>query len=788
MICQSTLVRKYRKVLAFAIALAFIFPTGCIKKTEQIALDTAKRNTVSFGNELSTVALFDGLSEITGFPIRESDLELISMTRNEGNTYLLALLYEKIRVVTINDEFRITSAVLLDFEGNGSAEQLFVASDGTWFLIVRNADDGLWEQNYALYHFDTEGREISAHVDLKELDGKSIQGTDFDGGGLFCILTESEIMLYDSDGKLQSRLNAPSIDAYQSAILAEDGMVMILSINSKSEASLISWSYDAQKVVSTKEISGVESSEWYDARLIKSVEGDEAGCYLETQQRLYLYYPDSDCLEICFDKGVEGFYNEMPLLCSGPMMFETIGYSAFAVGATASDLQKTGIYSITVTPRSENIKTIRIGVCVDTPMGISEYAGTFRRQYPECDVEIVDYSTESEEGGTSIARLNADILSGNGPDILCLSADYIYLYDNAEILLDLSNFVQNDPQFDTDLLLPKAWNIGSSNQSFKWVTPFFGVKGLMGKQERVSETIQYDLDEFGMYITSLPDEAHIIRHDTAKNLFLTLYSFYRNELFSQDAADFWFDWDVFNQLLDFGEEFGVPPYTDSKAVAIQLQNDETLYLSETISNYEIFLCYASYFGGNVGYMGSPGANNGKPILESDYYFGISAQTQMPEEAWSFLKCLLSSEVQDRYDSYGISGDKMPVLLSSFDSMIKSGYENYINGTSMRNELYSDMEFEQEMENIEKIIAAMTSGNDFDRGQDTNPPTFPFVEEDIAQAFTEMIMSAETILTSDPEVDKIVFEELEAYFSGQKAREDCLELIENRLQTYITEKG
>jgi hypothetical protein len=41
---------------------------------------------------------------------------------------------------------------------------------------------------------------------------------------------------------------------------------------------------------------------------------------------------------------------------------------------------------------------------------------------------------------------------------------------------------------------------------------------------------------------------------------------------------------------------------------------------------------------------------------------------------------------------------------------------------------------------------------------------------------------------DPAVASIVVEEMGAYFSGQKSLDDVIEVMEDRVQTFINERG
>ena len=774
----------YEAMIAILLAAILLLPSGCRSNQKKISLDTTQNYRAIFTLKKSITEWMEDLSVVIGSPIREPDFEIYGISKDEQETRLLALINSEIRLVKMDANYHIVSEISLGEEGDWSTEQFFPAKDGSFFLLLKNTEQGLWKQKYALRHFDSNGRELASLIELSMLDEAVIQDIDFNGEQLFGAITDSQMILFDTDGTIQSESKSPLPGAYQSILFSGSEQVVLLSSNKKGMPLVLTYSIPKDQFLLEKEITGVDLSDWYDARLIRPAEGDDAGFYLETEQRMYVYDPESEHLELCFDKFAEAFYSASTVLCSGTMMFETIGYWGFSTDET--DLKNYGFYIIETVPRGDNITTIRIGLCCDYPARVSLYEGLFKREYFEYEIDIIDYSLNTDKGSDPVARLNADLLSGNGPDIICLSPEYVSRYESAGELTDLNKFVAGDPNFDSGLYLPNVPGGTGDPSSFRFLAPFVRVNGLMGKQGLISELAVFNSDDFSNYLSGLPENTHIMRHDTKENLFQSLYPFYQNELFSYDSGVLRFDRDEFLRFLSFCEEHGAQPYTDSTPVAMQFQTDETLLLCEPVINYEIYLCYAEYFGGDVGYIGAPGISNARPVLDSDQYYGISTDTRIPDAAWAFLKYLISSDIQERYASYEFSGDLMPVLQSSLNKMIEEGYEKYQNGTSQRNNLYSDWENEQETKRILEIADAITSGRDFERTGEKRPAAIPFPQKETAQAFREAVFSAGIYPPTDPAVRKIIFEELAAYFSGEKSKEQCLDVIEDRLRTYINE--
>lgn len=772
--------------LAIFFVLVLLMTFGCSARRGKIDMDRTSKYTASFSMEKSVETWMEECSAIIGSPVREEDSRIVSIKRDRDVFRVLAYLNGQVRIVTMSNNYNVTLAVTLAIDEDWTAEELFAAEDRLIVLIKDNSE-GLWDQKYALCFFDVEGREISAQVDLPELKGKAILGTDYDGERGIAVLTDSEIQVFDLTDGSTYMVESPRPSMYQSLLLQKDGRILILSVNEKETFSLITQSYVQDTILSQKEITGLDRYNRYETKLIRPAESDHIGFYLETPIHVFAYNEKDDCLELCANKYTEGFYSDFPLISSGSKTFDGFGYLGFSDGIIPDeDNENCGFFTMTVVPKSENITTIRIGLCCDNPIRLNYYVGLFKKKYPEFEIDLIDYFTESDTGADPIIRLNADLLSGKGPDIICVSTENVYRYENAGVLLDLNEAIKNDASFDSGLLLPNVWGGGENDSSFRFLTPFFGIDGWMGKSELISRIETYDLDELSAFFKNLPEDTHIIRHDTAQILFEELFPFYRQEMMCSDSGFVRLDREDLLRLICFCEEFGKLPYSDSTPIATQFRQDQVLLLRERILNYEYYLSFAEYFGGDVSYTGAPGVPDGRPIIESDQYYGISAETQNPEAAWRFLAFLLSPDIQDRFASEVYSGGRMPVLRSAMDEMIRIGYERYMNGNSMRKNLYSDAEAESEKQRMEDMIQSMIDGREFDRDPVPRPTAFPFLEKNIAQDFMDLLLSAKLVPPPNLDTDRIVFEELEAYFSGQKSKEECVDIIKNRLETYWKE--
>ena len=59
---------------------------------------------------------------------------------------------------------------------------------------------------------------------------------------------------------------------------------------------------------------------------------------------------------------------------------------------------------------------------------------------------------------------------------------------------------------------------------------------------------------------------------------------------------------------------------------------------------------------------------------------------------------------------------------------------------------------------------------------------------VADRYETMIRSCSSVSQTDTAVTVIVREEMPAYFSGQKTIEEVIDIMENRVQTFLNERG
>jgi ABC-type glycerol-3-phosphate transport system substrate-binding protein len=164
---------------------------------------------------------------------------------------------------------------------------------------------------------------------------------------------------------------------------------------------------------------------------------------------------------------------------------------------------------------------------------------------------------------------------------------------------------------------------------------------------------------------------------------------------------------------------------------------------------------------DVRIVGLPTSDGRGPQISMISSVAISAQTSEAEACAAFISTLLSEDIQTEYGTYT---DGMPIRISSYEASSSTLLERY--NTS-----------------VDKDFANYTSEELIMYNSNTK-----ILDESVIDDFEAMIASCEDTASLDPAIEKIVYEEIQAYFADQKSIDDVIELINNRVSLYVSERN
>ena len=164
------------------------------------------------------------------------------------------------------------------------------------------------------------------------------------------------------------------------------------------------------------------------------------------------------------------------------------------------------------------------------------------------------------------------------------------------------------------------------------------------------------------------------------------------------------------------------------------------------------------FGEDVTIIGFPTeSRNGNAIIPSNQ-IALSAKSGCQEGAWEFIRYYLTDEYQESLEY------QFPIKKTTLAKMEQEANERpYWEDEEGNKEYYDDTYW---LNDVEVIIEPMT-------------------QEEAAE-FTAFLSGLTLVGAYDQSMIEIVTEEAQAFFEGQKSAQDVADIIQSRIQIYVSE--
>lgn len=380
------------------------------------------------------------------------------------------------------------------------------------------------------------------------------------------------------------------------------------------------------------------------------------------------------------------------------------------------------------------------------------------------DYEVdIDYSKmETEEDymnaySEMLNKMNLEITSGDGPDVIYGSIADFSLYESKGLLVDLYSLMESDTSLKKDDFLPGILTACESNGKLYKLGSAFSIVALAGAKSVIGDRTGWTVEEFQQVVDSLPEKMEIMStyQNTQSNILMNVLYSSMNTFVDTGTGKVNFDTDDFRALLKIAKDYGKDDdaiddgsnYVDEREL---VRNGEVALMSGYVSNLYSYHDVVTTFGEPVSFVGYPSSGKTGPSCYMGSMVAISSESPSVDGAWSFVKTFFSEEAQDSIaDSWQI-----PVLRSSLEKSITTALD-----PKNENNMYFGYE-----------------------GQEATPMT-----EESAAGYRALVESVNVYATMDPAIMAIIQEEVAPYFNDQKSAEDVSKLIQNRVETIVKEK-
>jgi ABC-type glycerol-3-phosphate transport system substrate-binding protein len=286
----------------------------------------------------------------------------------------------------------------------------------------------------------------------------------------------------------------------------------------------------------------------------------------------------------------------------------------------------------------------------------------------------------------------------------------------------------------------------------------FRITGFMAKTADAGKKPGWTLSEFAEFIAAKPDAEYMIGGMTKHGFIRAMVL---EHFIDRNTGECRFDRGEFEKILEIAERFPAGDFVRDDLIFLSgLANGDPLMLEYRTNHFQtIKAMEIVFFDGEVTYMG---IGSSGPSFIPRGLFAIADKAANPDGAWEFLKYMLD-EYSDEWDA------SFPIKIADLEMMAKEAEEGY-SYTALNGEIIT-----------KRSVISFNDGYG-------NVITLDVGDNTVADSAKVMnlILSTENVVRSDSTVLDILDEEIGAYLSKQTSSGEVADIIENRMNLYISE--
>ena len=379
-------------------------------------------------------------------------------------------------------------------------------------------------------------------------------------------------------------------------------------------------------------------------------------------------------------------------------------------------------------------------------------------------IHVIDYSefNTEDDWNAGLTRLTTEIIAGRVPDILSVSNLPFNQYVARGVLADLYPMIDADPDFSRSDFMETVFRAAEMDGSLYRIFPSFLVSTIIGHPSVVGEGMGWTAEEFLAVLDANPQA------DMPMGSWLTSENFIQQAVwFSIDEFVDWatgevrFDTGAFAQLLEFSsrfpesyeDDFGFGRMVVTSDIGMEddpIAQGRQIMEQAWVYSIQDLRWQRMNFGGEFVFKGFPTANRDGNAFQINSSLAITSNSNNKEGAWEFIRTMLTKDWQ--LDSvWGFPTNKAAFYTLVEEAMTEPEYPDiwYIGGE-------------------EVVMGAVT-------------------QEQVDQVI-ELIESVNNIASWDTALMNIIMEGAQDFFSGRSTAQEAARVVQNRANTYVSERS
>lgn len=392
-----------------------------------------------------------------------------------------------------------------------------------------------------------------------------------------------------------------------------------------------------------------------------------------------------------------------------------------------------------------------------------DYYEEAQEQYHKDDsIDISDYAQE---------QLQLDIVSGKAPDLVIGYCDLMYPLMKDGYFTDLYALMENSGDIRREDFLPNVLEGFEVDGKLPLITNGFSIQTVIAETEYAPKELEnWTVDEMIAFADSLPDDIRLldIQH-TIYDLPQVMFTKLMRDCVDLDNASCDFHGEFltafdFIQRENITENMQLANMTQSAIDDYNAQFTDSVLRTVDIHGINLGAAWELYgdfyvdydkvyTGGELTFVGYPSIDGNGAVTVSENMFGILENSDCKEGAWEFVcKLFLTdgAQLNNTLISCGI-----PVIESVIDTAM-----------------------EQSSFNTPSINGIMSSDDEGNICQ---------IDERTKQALEDYIRSVKVEPYFISDIEHVVREEYLPVVAGEGTPQDCADMIENRLNIFLSEQ-
>ena len=648
------------------------------------------------------------------------------------------------------------------------------ASDGSLWYVWQTVHED-WSDNYnyiyenhmELVHEAPDGTELlRMDLDIGDEHGYVQKLLPLEGGGVL-VQTESELIQLDSQG---SRTGSMALDGdngwIDSLVCTENGDVVFTMYGAEGfglyRADLTTGQSTALEDLPMDYCQGL-------------LPGSGSSIYVFDSTAVYRY----DCATGETEQVLNWINSDMNANRINGMTYLENG--AFLATEFTRDYESTHLVRLTPAAEGDITEKYRLTLAaVYLDDNLREAIIDFNKQSADYRIEYLDYNsynTEENDWQGGFTQLNFDIISGNIPDMILMDQLPVATYAARGMLADVGQMMDADPDFNREDYLMNVLAAGTYQGRQVTVIPLFGVYTFVGSPDYVGTGTSWTMDELLALMDRYP-EANLLSDDMVRSTLLNWFAMTSlNDYIDLETGRCSFTSPSFVSFLEllgqFPEEidwnqrqelYDDPNYWQN--YESQYREGRTLLESYFVGSFmDDTRQLLRSFGGSFNPIGFPSdSGQSGSSIEPRMEIGIASGSKLQDVCWEFIKYLLSDQFQE-----SVSWN-FPVKRSALNQLAQDAIPSPYGPD------YLDWQ-----------ATAIATGEITQEDMDNDYYARNLTQEQIDQIMD--LLERVTVVERDwSEVVNIISEEADTYFAGQKTAQAAAEIIQSRVQIYISENS